>query len=111
VGSPLVTANATVLCPHGGQVTIVATGSRVTIDGQPVALQPDTTTVAGCAFTVPTGKPQPCVTVRWLTATTRVTVSGVPVLLQSSSSLASSAEQIPQGPANVVSTQLRVTGV
>jgi hypothetical protein len=113
MGSPLLHVGATVLCPHGSQATIVASNARVMVGGQPVAVQSDTTTVAGCPFQVPAGpstKPQPCVTVKWLVPATRITIGGQPALLQSSSSLCQSAEQIPQGPANVAMTQIRVTG-
>ena len=61
----------------------------------------DLTTVAGCPFQVPVGagtKPQPCVKVQWPVPATRVKVDGQPVLLQTSTGLCQSAEQIPQGP-------------
>lgn len=108
MGSPVLHAGAGVLCPHGGQASISASGARVTVGGQAVALQPDPTTVAGCAFTVGT-KPQPCVTVRWTSAATRVRVGGQPVLLASSSSLCEAPP--PQGPATVTFSQVRVTAV
>ena len=58
----------------------------------------DTYPVAGCAFTVPAGKPQPCVKVQWTQPAPRVKVGGQPVILQASAGLCHSAEQIPQGP-------------
>ena len=102
---------ATAICPHGGQVSTISTNPRVMVGGQPVATQPDTYTVAGCAFTVPPGKPQPCVLVKWLVPASRVMVGGKPVILQSSTGLCQSAEQIPQGPPTVVMTQIRVKGM
>jgi len=39
-----------------------------------------------------------------------VRVGGQPVILQNSTGLCQSAEQIPQGPPNVVMTQMRVRG-
>jgi uncharacterized Zn-binding protein involved in type VI secretion len=101
---------ATAMCPHGGQVNVVATNSRVLVGGQPVAVAADQFLVAGCAFTVPPGKPQPCVKVQWLTPATRVLVGGQPAILASSSGLCQSAEQIPQGPPNVTVTQNRASG-
>ena len=59
----------------------------------------DTFLVAGCAFTVPHGKPQPCVKVQWLVPAMRVKVGGQPAILQSSNGLCQSAEQIPAGTA------------
>ena len=64
--------------------------------------------MAGCAFTVPPGKPQPCVTAQWLTPATRVLINGQPPILQTSTGLCLSVEQIPGGPPMVVSTQPRV---
>jgi uncharacterized Zn-binding protein involved in type VI secretion len=98
------------MCPHAGQVNIVSTNTRVKADGQPLATMGDQFVVAGCAFTVPPGKPQPCVKVQWLAPATRVLIGGQPAILQSSSGLCQSAEQIPQGPPNVAVTQMRVTG-
>ncbi len=100
---------ATALCPHGGQVNTVSSNTRVMVNGMAVATTGDTFTVAGCAFTVGS-KPQPCVKVQWLVAATRVKVNNQPAILQTSSGLCQSAEQIPQGPPNISSTQTRVSG-
>jgi hypothetical protein len=104
---------ATVLCTHAGTATAATSNPRVKVSGQPVVTLSDMHTVAGCPFQVPTPggpKPQPCVTVRWLVPATRVRAGGQPVLLQDSVGLCQSAEQIPQGPPNVVVTQVRVRG-
>jgi hypothetical protein len=74
----------------------------------PVATLSDIGVVAGCVFTVPPGKPQPCVTARWFVPATRVLVNGQPALIQSSTGLCQSAEQIPGGPPTITSTQTRV---
>lgn len=108
---PLVHVGATILCPHGGSVTVIPSQVRVTVGGQPVATMGDQFMVAGCAFTVPPGKPQPCVKIQWLVPATRVTIGGSPAILQSSTGLAQSAEQIPQGPPTVVVTQMRASGL
>ncbi len=100
-------------CPHAGQATTVSSNTRVLVSGQPVATFTDTTTVAACPFQVPVPggtKPQPCVTVKWLVPAVRVFVNGQPVLLQTSSGICQSAEQIPQGPPTIVATQPRVIG-
>jgi hypothetical protein len=102
---------ATAICPHGGQITTISTNTRVMVSGgQPVATQPDTYIVAGCAFTVPGPKPQPCVSVKWIVPATRVMVGGKPAILQTSTGICQSAEQLPQGPPNVIMTQMRVKG-
>jgi len=104
---------AQALCPHGGQATTVSANTRVLVSGQPVAVLSDSTTVAACPFQVPVPggtKPQPCVTVKWLVPATRVLVNGQPALLQTSSGICQSAEQILQGAPNIVATQARVLG-
>ncbi|VVB95198.1 Uncharacterised protein [uncultured archaeon] len=105
----LLHVGATAICPHGGQVSIISSNTRVMVSSQAVATVNDTYTVAGCAFTIPP-KPQPCVKVQWLVPASRVKVGGQAVILQASTGLCQSAEQIPQGPPNVLVTQLRVKG-
>jgi len=101
----------TAICPHAGQVTVIPSNTRVLVNGMPVATLGDTYLVAGCAFTVPPTKPQPCVRVQWLVPATRVLVNGQPAILQTSTGLCLSVEQIPAGPPTVVATQTRVTGM
>lgn len=106
----LLHVGATVMCPHAGSVSIISSNSRVSVGGQFVATISDTYMVAGCPFTVPGPKPQPCIKVQWLVPAMRVRVNGQAVILQSSTGLCQSAEQIPQGPPNVVVQQTRVRG-
>lgn len=101
----------TAMCPHGGQATVTSTNTRVKAMGQFVALMDDIYTIAACPFIVPGPKPQPCVKVQWLVPAMRVKVMGKQVLLKSSIGICQSAEQIPQGPPNVLMTQMRVKGV
>jgi hypothetical protein len=109
MGAPLFHVGAQAMCPHGGQVSTIPGSPRVSVGGQPVATMADNYLVAGCVFMVGP-KPQPCLKVQWLVPATRVMVGGQPVILQSSSGLCQSAEQIPQGPPSVVMTQLRAMG-
>jgi hypothetical protein len=106
----MLTTAATVMCPHGGTVSLSTANSTVSAGGSPVCLQSDQHTVSGCAFTLPSGTPQPCVVVRWQSAATRCKVNGTGVLLQSSVGLCYSATQVPQGPAAIVSTQTDAKG-
>jgi uncharacterized Zn-binding protein involved in type VI secretion len=105
------TVKSAVTCPHGGQVQTVSANTRVLADGLPLATAADLVTVVGCPFTVPPGKPQPCVLARWTAPSTRVLVNGMPALMQTSVALCQSPEQIPQGPAIVVPTTQRVGGL
>lgn len=102
---------ASAMCPHAGQVNVVSTNTRVLVTGMPVATMGDVYLVAGCVFTIPPGKPQPCIKVQWLVPATRVLVNGQPAILQTSAGLCQSPEQIPQGPPMVVANQARVSGI
>ena len=107
---PLFHVGAGAICPHGGQVSVVSSNTRVLAGGQAVATAGDTYTIAGCVFTLPNGKPQPCVSASWLVVATRVVVGGQPAVLQTSTGICQSAEQIPQGPPTVTVTQTRAVG-
>jgi uncharacterized Zn-binding protein involved in type VI secretion len=105
---PVVHVGASIICTHAAPANVITSNSRVLVSGQPAATLTDQYLITGCAFTVPTGKPQPCVRIQWLTPATRVFVNGQPVILQTSSGLCLSAEQIPQGAPIVVASQPRV---
>lgn len=107
----LLHVGAAAICPHGGQVSVISTNARVLVNGLPVATLADAYVIAGCAFTVPGPKPQPCVKVQWLAPATRILVNGQPPILHTSAGLCLSAEQIPQGPPTVLATQTRVGGI
>ncbi len=109
----LVHVGASIICTHAAPVNAISSNTRVLVNGMPVATLADTFLVAGCPFTLPTTppKPQPCVRVQWLVPATRVLINGQPAILQLSSGLCLSAEQIPQGPPTVVATQTRVSGM
>ena len=95
---PILHVGATMTCPHGGQVTTVPGSQRVMVSGMPVATMADTYLIAGCAFTIPPGRPQPCIKVHWTVPAIRVQVAGQPVIIQTSVGLCKCAEQISQGP-------------
>ncbi len=102
----LLHVGATVICMHGGQAQATAPSPRVKVGGQPIVTQSAPHTIAGCSFTPPSGN-GPCVTAQWVTASTRVRSSGVPVLLQDSQAVCA-----PTGtPLVPVLTQTRVTGI
>ena len=112
MGSPFIQVGATLMCPHGGSVSIVSSNTKVMATGA-LSTVSDTFTIAGCPFQIPVGpamKPQPCIKVQWVVTALRVTVNKQPAVLQSSTGLCLSAEQIPQGPPTVVLTQLRASG-
>jgi hypothetical protein len=105
---PVLHTGATANCPHGGVLNIIAASPRVMVSGMPAAVLTDQGLVAGCAFTVPPTKPQPCVTTRWIAAATRVLANGQPLLINPCVALCLSAEQIPGGPPIITGSQMRV---
>jgi hypothetical protein len=109
-GGALTTAS-TLMCPHGGTVTIMSANSKAQAGGVPLALATDTFTIAGCAFTIPPGAPSPCVKVQWIVTDLFNTVGGTPTLSQSSVGLCLAATQIPQGPVVIVATQPTISSL
>lgn len=102
----LLHVGATVICTHAGQAQPTTPNPRVMVGGQPTLTQSTMHTIAGCPFTTPAGSPMPCVTGQWITAATRLTSGGMPLLLQDSQSVCT-----PNGtPMTVVMTQTRVKG-
>jgi uncharacterized Zn-binding protein involved in type VI secretion len=102
---------AVATCPHAIPIQVIPSNVRVLVNGMPAATLGDQFVVTGCPFTVPPGKPQPCVRVQWLAPATRILINGQPAILNLSSAMCLSADQIPNGPPIVISTQPRVGGM
>ncbi len=105
---PILHTGATATCPHGAPLNIIAASPRVMVSGMPAAVLTDQGIVAGCPFTIPPGKPQPCVTTKWIVGSTRVLASGQPLLINPSVAIVLSADQIPAGPPVITASQTRV---
>jgi uncharacterized Zn-binding protein involved in type VI secretion len=102
----LVHLGAQVQCVHLGQATPTVVNPRVTVSGQPTVTLASPYVIAGCIFNV-SGGPVPCVTAQWVTAATRVTSNGQPLIL-----LDSQAVCAPNGtPLVILVTQTRVTAM
>jgi len=98
---------ATVLCAHAGQATPTVVNPRVLVGGQPTVTLTAPYVVAGCALPPPPAANGPCVTAQFVSAATRITSNGQPLLL-----LDSQAICVPTGtPLVIVLTQIRVTGM
>jgi hypothetical protein len=106
----VVQVGASIICPHGGQVSAITSNAQVLVGGQPVVTVEDEYLIAGCPFVVPVGVPQPCIEAQWVVPASRVLVNGQPVILFDSVGLCLNPEQAPQGPPTVILTQTRVTG-
>ena len=103
---PIAHVGMVALCPHGGMVTEIPSAPRVLVSGMPVATLADQYLVAGCLLNV-SGAPHPCIRVQWLVPAVRVKASLAPLILQTSTGLCLAADQAPQGPPIVSSTQPR----
>jgi hypothetical protein len=102
---PLLHVGAVVLCSHGGQAQPLVPNPRVTVMGQPTVTMTGPYAVAGCPFVPPA--PGPCAIANWVTAATRLTSNGQPLLLMDSQAICA-----PTGtPVLVVAAQTRVTGM
>ena len=99
--------NAILLCPHGGQVQIISTNTRVKVGGAFAALSSDQFLISGCPFIIGL-VPSPCLTVRWILTDMRAKVNSTFTLSMSSVGLCQNAAQVPQGPVMIVNTQPRV---
>lgn len=102
----LLHVGATVQCMHAGPAEPTSPNPRVMVSGQPIVAQTCIYTVAGCSLPPPIVGNGPCVTCTWLTAATRVTASGIPVLLQDSQAIC----VLPATGLTIVTTQTRVRG-
>ena len=96
---------ATVMCSHSGQAQPTAPNPRVTVGGQPTVTLPTPYVVAGCILPPPSNGP--CVSAMFVSAATRVTSNGQPLLLIDSQAIAA-----PSGfPLLVLATQTRVSAL
>ena len=101
----LLHVGAQVQCLHAGQAQPTVPNPRVTVNGQPTVTMTAPYVVAGCPFFIGTA-PSPCLTAQWVTAATRLTSNGQPLLLLDSQAICA-----PNGtPLVILVTQTRVTG-
>jgi hypothetical protein len=101
----LLTVGAVLLCNHGGAAETVVSDLRVSIGGEPVVTEASFYLVSGCPNSPP---PEllPCASANFITAATRIKVSGQPVLLATSEAVC-----VPTGTGLIVTVnQVRVTG-
>jgi hypothetical protein len=98
---------ATVLCSHAGQAQPTVVNPRVLVSGQPTVLISAPYVVAGCTLPPPPAANGPCITAQFVTAATRITSNGQPLLLLDSQAICA-----PTGtPLMILVTQTRVTAM
>lgn len=107
----LLHVNTGMQCLHQAPATIAPAQARVLVSGQPVATMASKIAVAGCLFTIPGPKPQPCLTVQWSMPTARVLFGGQPAMVQAAPGPGAGmglSGVIPNGPPVVSAFQARV---
>jgi hypothetical protein len=93
---PITTASP-LTCPHGGQVIGTPGAPKLTVGGAPALTSADTFQILGCAFTLPSGTPSPCLTVEWVKADLKTQASGGATLSEASVGLCKAGTGVPQG--------------
>jgi hypothetical protein len=63
---PVLTMQASILCPHGGQVTPTGASNALLIDGAPVLTIATSGVVVGCPAVGQQNEPMPCTTVQFM---------------------------------------------
>lgn len=103
----LLHVGATVLCSHAGQAQATMPNPRVTVSGQPTVTIAGPWLVAGCALPPPPAANGPCISAQFVTAATRVTSNGQPLLCFDSQAICA-----PTGtPLLVVASQMRASAM
>ncbi len=105
----LLNTSSTLMCPHGGTVSISSPNTRAQAAGAYLARPSDTFTISGCPFAIG-NSPHPCVRVQWVVASSRSKAAGDSTLATDSVGLCLAADGAPQGTVLIVSTQARVSG-
>jgi hypothetical protein len=103
----LVHAGAQVLCSHAGQAQPMMPNPRVLVSGQPTVTIASPYVIVGCTLPPPPATNGPCVTAQFVSAATRISSNGQPVLLLDSQTICA-----PTGtPLLIIFTQTRVIGM
>jgi hypothetical protein len=103
-GGFLLDAEATIVCPHGGQARPTSPSPRVKLSGKPAVTNASSYAVTGCTLVPPVSPPD--VAAQFVTAATRVRSGGASLLLSTSQGVAT-----PTGsPVTIVAQQVRVKG-
>lgn len=105
----LLTTASSLMCPHGGQVSISSANTRSKADGAILVRSSDIFTISGCPLNI-SGAPHPCIKVDWQVTAQNSKSSGALHLTEESVGFCVAGDQTPQGPAQVLNTQVKVSG-
>jgi uncharacterized Zn-binding protein involved in type VI secretion len=106
----LLNTATTMMCPHGGTVSVVTSNTKTKAGGSYVLRSSDTFTIAGCPLNV-ASQPHPCVQVRWVQTALKSKVASDSTLTDSSVGLCVAGDQAVQGTVLIQSTQSQVSGL
>jgi hypothetical protein len=109
MGSPALTTQSSIQCPHGGRAVLTTSNTHANA-AAPMLLETDTHTVIGCAF-YNGASYSPCVAIAWSAGASTVSVNGTAVLVKSSVGQCKNGSGVVQGVALVGSTQLPVSAI
>lgn len=105
----LLTTACTLMCPHGGTVTIACSNTSTQAGGAYVLRPSDSYTIAGCPFAIGSS-PHPCVSVEWIVSDQHTKVAGDATLSSQSVGLCKASDLAPQGTVLITPAQTRAMG-
>ncbi|HAG81449.1 MAG TPA: hypothetical protein DCL61_09805 [Cyanobacteria bacterium UBA12227] len=105
------TTTSTILCPHGGRANLLTSNTKVFANGSPILLASDIHTVIGCPFTLPNGKPSPCIRIEWSAGSTQTSANSRAPLLKNSIGKCYNAENAIQGVAIIANSQMKASAL
>lgn len=103
MATALLSSASNVVCPHGGSVQFQQADLRVHVSGTPV-VHLDVATVSGCQFF------RPCTRVVFSTGTLRAFAGKQALLTAASNGMCEAADGTPNGPVQVLTSDVRVSG-
>jgi hypothetical protein len=106
----LLNTSSTLMCPHGGSVSITSSNTVAKADGAAIARGSDTFTIAGCPFVLG-NTPHPCVRVQWTVTASMHKAAGQLALTADSAGMCLAADSAPQGTVQISKTQTKVKGL
>jgi hypothetical protein len=103
------TTASSLMCPHGGTVTISSTDTRVQTADGPILRPSDVFTVGGCPFFIGTVA-HPCMTLQWVVTDEMSQAMSDATLSEDGTALCQAADQAAQGSALIMVTQEQAAG-
>jgi hypothetical protein len=91
------TTSASLSCPHGGRIIAVPKAPKLSIGGAPALTQGDSFQIIGCPFTLPGGKPSPCLVIDWVKTDLKTRAGDSRTLSEASVGLCKADTGAPQG--------------